>query len=82
MGIFGLDWFGLFQIVFIYEFIFEVVFIFENVFIFEVIFILNTYKMKMTSKQAEAEVVPSSSAVQFKLESDLDCLRFIKYILD
>ncbi len=31
-------------------------------------------------EQAEAEVVPSSSSVQFKLESDLVCLRFIKFI--
>ena len=34
------------------------------------------------SKQAEAEVVSSSSSVQFKIESDLVCLRFIKFILD
>ena len=40
------------------------------------------FKIQDRNEQAEAEVVPSSSSVQFKLESDLDCLRFIKYILD
>ena len=33
-------------------------------------------------KQAEAEVVPSSSLVQFKIESDLVCLRIVKFNLD
>ena len=31
-------------------------------------------------KQVEAEVVPSLSSVQFKLESDLVGLRFVKFI--
>ena len=33
-------------------------------------------------KQAEAEVVPSSSSVQFKLESDLVFLRLVKFDLN
>ena len=37
---------------------------------------------KKFEKQAEAEVVPSSSSVQFKIESDLVCLRFVKFNLD
>ena len=32
-------------------------------------------------KQAEAEVVPSSGYVYFKLESDFVCLRFVKFSL-
>ena len=37
---------------------------------------------KKFEKQAEAEVVPSSSSVQFKIESDLVCQRFVKFNLD
>ena len=33
-------------------------------------------------QQAEAEVVPSSGSVQFKLESDLVCVKFVKFNLD
>ena len=33
-------------------------------------------------EQAEAEVVPSSSSVQFKIESDLVCQRFVKFNSD
>ena len=35
-----------------------------------------------TDKQAEAEVLPSSSSVQFKIESDLVCQRFVKFNSD
>ena len=41
------------------------------------------YKRKNNKpRQAEAEVVPSSSSVQFKIESDLVCQRFVKFNLD
>ena len=33
-------------------------------------------------QQAEAEVVPSSGSDQFKLESDLVCVKFVKFNLD
>ena len=39
-------------------------------------------EMNKILKQAEAEVVPSQSSVQFKLESDSVGLRFIKFISD
>ena len=37
--------------------------------------------VKIHEEQAEAEVVPSSGSVQFKLESNLACIIFIKFIL-
>ena len=45
-----------------------------------VIRLMRTSKIKY--KQAEAEVVPRSSSVQLKIESDLVCLRFVKFNLD
>ena len=40
----------------------------------------NAIHKNKSSKRAEAEVVPRSSLVQFKLESDIVYLRFIKFI--
>ena len=40
---------------------------------------LDFFEFGKNWKQAEADVVPSSSSVQFKLESDLV---FVKFILD
>ena len=37
---------------------------------------------EVLNEQAEAEVVPSSSSVPFKLESDLVCLIFVKFNFD
>ena len=44
--------------------------------------LLSLKPFKKKAKQAEAEVVPSSSLVQFKIESYLVCLRFVKFVLD
>ena len=45
-------------------------------------YIKKKQKSSKYAKQAEAVVVPSSSLVQFKIESDLVCLRFLKFDLD
>ena len=47
-----------------------------------IMFPISGSEKKKIVEQAEAEVVPSSSSVQFKLESDLVCLRFVKFNLD
>ena len=39
------------------------------------------FKIQDRNEQAEAEVVPSSSSVQFQLESELVGLRFMRFIL-
>ena len=44
--------------------------------------IMIKYKDKLRLKLCQAQVQLSLSSVQFKIESDLLCLRFITFVLD